>query len=275
MYPPEFRCHGPSKTQPSVPLSQVARTRPAGQVTQSAAQVAPVSPQSQTLLPQCAPQSASHVQRVSPQLQAPSGHTALEMPPEQPPEALHVSPVVQASPSSHPVPVLYVTVQVAVPLHARVMHGGVDAQSTIDPAQLAPVQRSLDVQRLPSSQRESPERHCQVAERFVQVYADPPQVTLWHVECVVALQVDAVPAVQLPLAPFGPQPVHTRPAVSTFGLAHESAHEPNDVLQPAAGAHSAAQHSLPAPTTQAVVVGVQEHGLQVPAPLQVLAHDAG
>jgi hypothetical protein len=60
-----------------------------------------------------------------------------------------------------------------------------------------------------------------------------------------------------------------------LGFEQESAQGVLAVLHPAAESQAAAQHSLPNPTVQAVVAGVQEHGLQVPAPSQVLEHDAG
>jgi hypothetical protein len=63
--------------------------------------------------------------------------------------------------------------------------------------------------------------------------------------------------------------------VSTFGFEQESVHEPAVVLHPAAAPHAAAQHSFAGPVVQAVEVAAQEHGTQVPAPSQVLEHDAG
>ena len=103
----------------------------------------------------------------------------------------------------------------------------------------------------------------------------PSQATAWQAVCVVALHVQLVPLPHAPLAPFGPQPPHPRSVASTLGFAQESGQAPAVVPQPVVGSHVEAQHSLAAPTVQAVVVGAQEQGLQVPAPSQVLEHDAG
>jgi hypothetical protein len=78
-------------------------------------------------------------------------------------------------PSSQVTPGRGVTVQLAVPLHARAAQVSV-VQVTAVPRQAPDVHASVWVHALPSSQR-VPVRHCQVPPSLVHTKVCPPQAS--------------------------------------------------------------------------------------------------
>ena len=113
-------------------------------------------------------------------------------------------------PSSQRFPLGFVTVQLAVPLHARSTHS---ESSHVIPAPVhtsLPLHASPYVHGFPSS-HPVPARHCQSPPRFVHRYTLPPHVTCWHAVWVPELHTAVEPPPHAPFAPFAPHPRHVFP----------------------------------------------------------------
>ncbi len=107
-----------------------------------------------------------------------------------------------------------VSVQLDVPLHARVMHVVVVHVIAVPPHVPAP-HVSVCVQALPSSQRVAV-RHCQVPPSLVHVYVTPPHESCWQSVWLDASHECAPPPMHEPAARGAPQPRQLRPIVSRF-----------------------------------------------------------
>jgi hypothetical protein len=164
-------------------------------------------------------------------------------------------------PSSQVTPGRGVTVQLAVPLHARAAQVSV-VQVTAVPRQAPDVHESVWVHALPSSQR-APVRHCQAPPSLVQTKVCPPQESDWQSEWTIASHANSPPPPQVPDAFAAPHPWQTRPVRRRLAL-HWSAQSPAVVRQPIMGSQLPRQHWLPEPGAH--IDGAAPR--QVPAPSQ-------
>jgi hypothetical protein len=170
-----------------------------------------------------------------------------------------------------------VWVQALVPLHVLVMQG-VDVQVIAVPWHAPPVQTSLYVHRLPSSQNESMVQPQPSTASSRQKYSSPSQLCVSHSEYVTSSQGYEPPATQVPVALAAPQPVQLWFTSSRFSVqvSPPAPHSPAAVWHPSVALHDAVQHSFPTPTPHAFGTAVQAQLLHVSSvPLQCRAQVGG
>jgi hypothetical protein len=161
-----------------------------------------------------------------------------------------------------------VSVQVAVPLHDRVMQSVV-VHVTAVPEHSPPPQTSPYVHASPSSHA-ALVRHCQTPPTYVQCQVCPPQLTVSHSSWLPASQVKVPPPPHVPVAPAGPHPVQNDATVIVFVPQDSPPPQvPATVEQPVAGVHTAWQQP---PAVHVVLDGAHVQSSHSPYPSQCRVH---